>query len=427
MIPRQRLDIGWLDILYGIVSCFLPGSRTATQKRIGEFWSSSSDTLVCLAVRSGFDLTLETLDLPRGSEILISALNIRSMFDVIKRHGLIAVPIDLEMSTLAMKRRELEKAVNKNTKAILFAQLFGSRQPMDEIVEFARQHGLFVFEDCAQSFAGDGYVGHPESDVMMVSFGPIKTCSTIMGGILRFKDASLAARVARRQSELPCHSRWDYLLWLMRFAALKALSSRALFTLVMWIARCLGVQDKKLNDSVRVFGGENEVMKFRRQPCYPLLALLERRLKRFDARSIALRTAAAKTVIERLPPFLRRPGENVPAHTHWIFPLEVSDSAALMKHLRTLGFDSINGYSSFIIPDPPDGFQEFRATEARQMMENVIYLPVHASLSDNELIRLAAAVSDFENSRRETLVTVKPSACSSASAQPAFLTGERPA
>ncbi|MEO8495376.1 MAG: DegT/DnrJ/EryC1/StrS family aminotransferase, partial [Planctomycetota bacterium] len=324
------------------------------------------------------------------------------MFEVIERHGLVAVPIDLDMSTLAMKREELERAVNKNTKAILYAQLFGSRLPVDDLVEFARQHELFMFEDCAQSFAGDGYVGHPDSDVVMVSFGPIKTCSTIMGGVLRFKDTSLADQVARLQEELPLHSRWNYLRWLIRFANLRILSTRALYTLVMWIAYRLGVQDKKLNDAIRVFGGADEVKKFRQKPSFPMLALLERRLKRFDKNSIARRNAAAQTVIEHLPPSLRRPGEHAPVHNHWTFPVEVSDPVALMNHLRTLGFDSINGYASFIIPEPPVGFEEFRAEEARRMMENVLYLPVHTGVSKKELIQLAKAVGDFELSRRET-------------------------
>jgi dTDP-4-amino-4,6-dideoxygalactose transaminase len=280
---------------------------------------------------------------------------------------------------------------------------------MDDVVEFARQHDLFVFEDCAQSFAGDGYVGHPESDVVMVSFGPIKTCSTIMGGVLRFKETSLASEVARRQGELPIHSRWNYLVWLIRFAELKTLSTRTLFTLVMWIAHRLGVQDKKLNDAIRVFGGTDEVKKFRQQPSYPMLALLERRLKRFDTNSIADRNAAAQTVIEHLPPSLRRPGEDAPIHNHWTFPVEVSDPVALMKHLRTLGFDSINGYASFIIPEPPKGFEEFRAGEARRMMDKVLYLPVHTGLSKRELIQLADAVSDFENLRREAREAAHPS------------------
>jgi dTDP-4-amino-4,6-dideoxygalactose transaminase len=191
-------------------------------------------------------------------------------------------------------------------------------------------------------------------------------------------------------------------VWLIRFAELKTLSTRFLYTLVMWIAHRMGVQDKKLNDAIRVFGGPDEVKKFRRQPSYPMLALLERRLKRFDKGSIARRNAAARIVIEHLPPSLRRPGENAPVHNHWTFPLEVSDPVGLMKHLRTLGFDSINGYASFIIPGPPAGFEEFRAAEARSMMDSILYLPVHTGLSEKELIQLAEAVSDFENTLRET-------------------------
>jgi dTDP-4-amino-4,6-dideoxygalactose transaminase len=281
---------------------------------------------------------------------------------------------------------------------------------MDRVVEFARRHGLLVFEDCAQSFAGDGYVGHPESDVSMISFGPIKTCSTIMGGILRFKDSALAGEVERLQSQLPYHSRWDYFGWLIRFAAIKTLSSRILFTLVLWIAKRLGTQDMKLNDSIRVFGGQDEVSRYRQRPSYPTLALLEHRLKWFDGREIARRNAAAEFVLQRLPPFLRRPGESAPIHNHWIFPVEVSDPKGLMKHLRALGFDSINGYSSFIIPEPPSGFPDFRASETRRMMERVIYLPVHAGLSRGELTLLAQAVSDFENLRRESRTAEPPTA-----------------
>jgi dTDP-4-amino-4,6-dideoxygalactose transaminase len=126
-------------------------------------------------------------------------------------------------------------------------------------------------------------------------------------------------------------------------------------------------------------------------------------LKRFDLNSIARRNAAAKTVIERLPISIRRPGENAPVQNHWIFPIEVSNPVGLMKHLRTLGFDSINGYASFIIPDAPAGFEDFRVLEARAMMDKVLYLPVHTGVSENELIQLAEAVCDYENSCRETL------------------------
>ena len=399
MIPRKRIDIEWTDILRGTLRCFLPGRRLSTQGKIEESWSSLADTVVCLSVRSGFDLLLESLRLPPGSEVLVSAMNIRSMFDVIRKHQLVAVPIDLDMATLSMKPDELERAVTAKTKVVLAAQLFGSRRPLDDVVEFARRNGLFVIEDCAQAFTGDGYLGHPGSDVVMVSFGPIKTCSTIMGGILRITDGALCAKVKRLQASLPVHSRWDFLKWLANFALLKIAGTRFIYSLI--IGHVLQRNDQsKINDAVRIFGGADEFVQFRKQPSYPMLALLKSRLARFEPARIERRRAAAEMVIERLP-FVRRPGERIAYHTHWIFPVEVTSPVEMMEHLRARGFDSTVGYSSFIIPDPPEEHSEFRATEARRMMENVLYLPVHAGVSEAELVRLADLVTEFELADQE--------------------------
>ena len=71
------------------------------------------------------------------------------------------------------------------------------------------ESGFAAYAQCwADEFVPAAYVPvltirTQSSNVVMVSFGPIKTCSTIMGGILRFKEASLADDVARRQKELP--------------------------------------------------------------------------------------------------------------------------------------------------------------------------------------------------------------------------------
>lgn len=399
MIPRKRLDIEWSDLAHGIARCFLPGDREKAEQRVEEFWSSSSDTAVCLSVRTGFDLLFESLALPPGSEILISALNIRSMFDVIQRHQLVAIPIDLDMATMEMKRGELERAVNEKTRAILTAQLFGSRRPIDDVVRFGRQHDLLVIEDCAQAFCGDGYLGHPDADVVMVSFGPIKTCSTIMGGVIRFADPVLCERVKELHRQLPVYSRWQLLLWLIKFGMLKVGSNRTIYGWLLELAERQGWA-AEINRSVRIFGGDDEFIQCRRQPPYPLLALLESRLRRFDRRRIEQRVRAAQIVIDRMP-FVRRPAESVDFHTHWIFPVEVCNPIGLMHYLRERGFDSIDGYASFIVPDPPAAYPEFTATEARRTMSQVLYLPVHLGLSEAELIRLATAVTEYELAERE--------------------------
>ncbi len=404
MIPRQRLDLGWNDILSGLVYCLTPSNREAAHDRVADYWSSAEDTVVSISERSSFDLVLEALNLPAGSEILITSMNIKPMFEAIKRHNLVAVPVDVDMATLAANPEQLEDRLSGNTRAILVAQLFGSRHEVDNIVEFARKHDLFFFEDCAQAFTGDGYTGHPDADAVMFSFGPIKTCSTIMGGITRFKDTAIAAEVKRLQSQWPVHNRFGYMRLLMRFALLITLSKRWLFTPIMGLLGWMGVHPSEVNGTVRVFGGKDEVKKSRQQPSDAMYRLLLKRLKNFDTATIDRRKQVAQTVAQRLPASVFLPAQDAPVHSYWIFPARVANPIALMKHLHKNGFDSINKYSSFIIPEGAAG-EEDPCRESRSCMAKVLYLPVHTGVSQRDLIRLADCITEFETqaqTKRET-------------------------
>ena len=54
---------------------------------------------------TGFDLLLQTLKLPAGSEILCSAITIPDMIYLVRHHGLVPVPVDLDVATLEVDMR----------------------------------------------------------------------------------------------------------------------------------------------------------------------------------------------------------------------------------------------------------------------------------------------------------------------------------
>ena len=203
MIVRKKLDIGWTDIAFGLGACLLPGDAQAAQKRLEAAWSPAGDAIACLSVRTGFDLLLAALALPAGSEILVSAITIGDMVRIIERHGLVAVPIDLDMASLSIRAELISEHVTARTKAIVVAHLFGSRMAMEPISAAARRHGLLVIEDCAQAFAADGYRGSAQSNVSLFSFGPIKTATALGGALLRVSDAGLRAAMLASQRKYP--------------------------------------------------------------------------------------------------------------------------------------------------------------------------------------------------------------------------------
>lgn len=394
MIPRKRIDIGWADLAYGVAACFVPAERETAQRRLESVWNNGRASLACLSVRSGFDALLGALKLPPGSEIAVSAINIGDMARIIEAHELVAVPVDLDMQSLAVSETALERALSERTRAVLIAHLFGSRMPMADVVRVARARGLVVIEDCAQAYRADAYRGHPDSDVSMFSFGPIKTATALAGGMFSFRDPELCERVRGHQARWPVQSRARYLLRPIKYALLVLLSGRALFAAFVALCRACGTDHERvLGASVRGFAGGDFFRKIRCRPSFPLLALLERRISRFDGRGVARRVELAKFA-RRLMPRLETPGACAADHSYWVFPVRHRAPDLLMQHLWRKGFDATRGATSLCAFDPPPDRDE--PADARRALEEVLYLPVYAGMSERDVERLAAAVAEFD-------------------------------
>src|SRR5262249_43069351 len=203
-------------------------------------FAPASPVHVAYTVRSSFDLCLQALELPPGSEILMTALTIREMADIARRHKLVPVPLDLNLDTMAPEVAALESAITPRTRALVIAHLFGTRVPMKPLVDVAKRHGLLVFEDCAQAFAGTDYTGHSETDVAMFSFGSIKTSTAIAGALVRLRDAKLLRKIQSIQNTYPRQSSREYFRELLTHVCVKLFTNPFLFGLFYRICLALG-------------------------------------------------------------------------------------------------------------------------------------------------------------------------------------------
>ncbi|MEL7501173.1 MAG: DegT/DnrJ/EryC1/StrS family aminotransferase [Cyanobacteria bacterium J06554_6] len=402
MIPRKRLDISWSDLAYGMRCCLWSGDRSTIEARLDKRWMGRAG-LPCLSVRSGVDALLSVLDFPTGSEILVSALTIKGMVHIIKDHGLVPVPIDLEMSRLSVDCETLKAAVTERTKAILVAHLFGSRMPMQAIVDFAQVHQLLVIEDSAQTYTGSQDWGHPQSDVSLFSFGPIKTATALGGGVLIFREPSLRDAVRAHQSQWPLQRRWSFWLRLWKYSGLMLLSARANYRLFVALCGLFNVNhDRLIASSVRGFAGGEFFAKIRQRPSTPLLSLMARRIGQFDPVKIDRRRQIAEQAIAQLFR-IRRPGDRADHHTHWVFPILHSQPDQLIVYLCSRGFDATRGGSSLCVVEPPAGRSESRPTRAEATFEQLLYLPIYEGLSSDDVARLASAVNNFEAALIQTV------------------------
>lgn len=394
MWVRKRIDIGWSDLAYGVFLACLAEDRLETQRCVERHWSADGDALACLSVRSGFDLLLKALDWPHASEVLFSAVTIHDMVRIVEHHGLTAVPVDLDVRRLAPKSEALRRAITPATRAIVVAHLFGGRVDLDPVIEVAREHGLLVIEDCAQAFMGEQYLGHPRADVSLFSFGPIKTNTALGGAVLRIHDAALRERMVTAQQQYPVQGRFTYVRRVLKYAAVKAMSSRLFLGTVARGCRLLGTNhDRIANNMVRGFAGPRFFERIRRQPSAPLLSLLRRRLANFDGERLARRAGHGQLLSDRLDVSVSRPGAASLAHTHWVFPILTDNPPRLLDRLWRAGFDATQGQSLCIV-DAPAGRAELAATDARAMLEKTVFLPLYPDLPVRSLLQMADVVLD---------------------------------
>ncbi|HEY9617333.1 MAG TPA: DegT/DnrJ/EryC1/StrS family aminotransferase [Microcoleaceae cyanobacterium] len=393
MIPRGTPDIGWRDLAIGAIAGWQSLDPTALQTQVETLWSAKHDSLVCLSVRSGFDLWLQAIALPPGSEVLVSAITIPDMVRILEHHGLVAVPVDLEMATLSVDRASLERSLTSRTKAILVAHLFGSRMLLEPIAEFARQHHLLLIEDCAQAYDGSDYRGHPASDISLFSFGPIKTHTALGGGLLRCQAQSVLAKMRSLQAHYPRQRSTAFLKRVGLFALLKLLAFPPIFGLFVRLCQGQGQNhDRVLYQALRGFAGQDLFRRLRQQPCTPLLQLLKRRLTRINYASLDRRIDLADRLITALPD-VARPGYYAKIHTHWVFPIQTQAPEQLVNRLWQAGFDATRTASSLVVVSPPDDRPHLIPTQASQALAEIIYLPMYSRLSDDDLQSLSEIVN----------------------------------
>ncbi len=391
MIPRKRIDIGFRDLARGLMFCGAPGDGLRERAQVESTWDRRAN-LACLSVRSGFDALLAALALPPGSEVLMSAVNIADMARIIDAHGLVAVPVDIDMRTLQVPLANLERAITPRTRAVLIAHLFGSRMPLREIVEFCNRNKYLLIEDAAQAYTGDAWRGESRADVSLFSFGPVKPATALGGAVLSFRDAALCARVRDHMARWPLQSRASYALRLAKYAALAPFGQRLVFGALAMLCRWCGTTHEAMVSGVaRGFKGGDFFQRIRRRPSAPLLRLLHARIAQGEQAS-ALRRAANAT---RLQALLESDcvGAHATEHWHWIFPLTHVDPDGLIRRLAARGFDATRHASSLHVAPPPPA--ALPALEAERVFAQLLYLPAHEGMSEHDIERMAAAVAAF--------------------------------
>lgn len=391
---RKRLDASVLDVAHGLLQCALPspgrGRGDAPASRLAALWEPPSSVVVCLSVRSGWDLLLGCVDWPAGSEVVLSGLTIPHLARLVREHGYVPVPVDVDPDTLELDLDEVRAACTPRTRALVYAHLLGARADLTGLAGVAAARELLLVEDRAQSYDGTDRRLGPHADVAMYSFGTIKTASCFGGGVLLVRDPRLRDRMRAGQQAWPRQTRPAYAAKLLTGLALLALAPPRVYPVFVRVADLLtGDHDRLVRRLSRGYRDADLLRQLRRRPSAPLLAVLARRLRRYDPGRVRDRARAGQVLADALDPAVVRLGAGAQRPTAWLVAVISADPAALVAAGRHAGFDLTCGSSTLVALD-----ESCRC--AHRAMAGVVYLPAYQGIPDRDLRRLAAVVDAVE-------------------------------
>ena len=160
-------------------------------------------TIPCANGTDALQIAMMALGLQPGDEVITPSFTYIATTEVIALLRLTPVFVEVDPRTFCMDPASVEQAITSRTRAIVPVHLYGQSAPMEEIMEIARKHQLYVIEDNAQAIGCDyrfsdgtrrktGTIGH----IGATSFYPSKNLGAFGdGGAIFTSDDALAAKM----------------------------------------------------------------------------------------------------------------------------------------------------------------------------------------------------------------------------------------
>lgn len=169
-------------------------------KQFEEEFAAYVGSKYCVGLASGLDalwLAFRILGVGEGDEVLVQSNTYIASVMGITING--ATPVFVEPDAFyGMDASAIESKITEKTKAILVVHLYGQACEMDTICALAKEHNLYLVEDCAQSH-GACYHGQKTGtfgDIGCFSFYPSKNLGAFGdGGAITTDDPQIAEKM----------------------------------------------------------------------------------------------------------------------------------------------------------------------------------------------------------------------------------------
>ncbi|MDF2831761.1 DegT/DnrJ/EryC1/StrS family aminotransferase [Chryseobacterium indoltheticum] len=184
-------------------AAFINGPEVKSFQNEMETYLDVKHVIPCANGTDALQIALMGLDLQEGDEVITADFTFAATVEVIHLLKLKSVLVDVDYDTFTISTDAIKKAITPKTKAIIPVHIFGQCANMEEILKIAEEHNLFVIEDNAQAIGSqytfsDGSARHAGtmSTVGTTSFFPSKNLGCYGdGGAIFTNNDELAHRL----------------------------------------------------------------------------------------------------------------------------------------------------------------------------------------------------------------------------------------
>ena len=149
----------------------------------------------CNSGTSTLHAALEAFGVGSGDEVIIPALTVAMCGYAVTHANATPVYADVCKNTFTIDPEDIKRKITSKTKAIMVVHLYGLMCDMEAIEKIAKDHSLYILEDCAQCFLAHdhrGKIAGTIGDVGSWSFENSKHLSCGDGGIVTTDNPILA-------------------------------------------------------------------------------------------------------------------------------------------------------------------------------------------------------------------------------------------
>ncbi len=360
---KEEVNRGMQQILED--TSFINGPHVHAFQKELEDYLQVKHVIPCANGTDALQIAMMGLGLKPGDEVITADFTFAATVEVIALLQLTPVLVDVDPHTFNIDPEEIKKAITPNTKAIVPVHLFGQSADMNAIMEIAKEHNLYVIEDNAQAIganynsAGSGKIkAGTIGDVAATSFFPSKNLGCYGDGGAIFTNNDELAHTIRGIVNHGMYERYHH--------------------------DVVGVNSRL--DSFQA-------------------AVLSAKLKNLDLYNEARKEAAIKyseafTGVKDIVTPVRT--GDCDTHVYHQYTLKIGSGKrdALAKHLQEKGipfgiYYPIPLHRQKAYLDERYDEKNFKITN--QLVQEVISLPMHTELDDEQIDHISQTIKDFLN------------------------------